>query len=162
MGQVYCSMQGAVLSASKMRAQAFCKGPGFQRSQRIWKTGPFKDKLHRQAAFGRFEGVHVEVSESGNWYLSIFLPGSFHRSPEWLGLEGTLKNISFQPSAMDTDTFHQIWLLQAPSSMALNISKGGWWSIWRGSLMRTGWGHLVQTCLNNLTQGTAASTFLPS
>lgn len=45
-------MQGAVLSASRIRAQAFCKVPKFQRSQGIWKIELLMtssvDKLHLQ------------------------------------------------------------------------------------------------------------------
>lgn len=39
-------------------------------------------------------------SGKGPSYLQV------HAIPEWLGLERTLKPISFQPSAMGRDTFH--------------------------------------------------------
>ena len=44
---------------------------------------------------------------------------------EWLGLEGTLKTIQFQPPAMGRIATHQIRLPRAPSSLALSTSKDG-------------------------------------
>lgn len=38
---------------------------------------------------------------------------------EWFELEGTLKILYFQPSAMGRDTFHHIRLLKASSSPVL-------------------------------------------
>jgi len=44
---------------------------------------------------------------------------------EWLGLEGTSKIIQFQPPAMGSIANHQIWLLRAPSNLALSASRDG-------------------------------------
>lgn len=55
----------------------------------------------------------------GSTYLSTTI---ILRITEWFGLKVTEKAISFQTSSMGRDTFHETWLIQAPSKMALDTS----------------------------------------
>ena len=53
---------------------------------------------------------------------------------EWLRLEGTLKIIQFQPSAMGRAATHQIRLPRAPFNLTLNVSRDGTATASLGSL----------------------------
>ena len=59
--------------------------------------------------------------------LKILVSSGFNNKAiiEWLRLEGTRETIHFQPLAVGRDATHQLRLLGAPSSLALNASRDG-------------------------------------
>lgn len=52
-----------------------------------------------------------------------------HGNIEWLGLEGAINSIYFQPLAMGRDIFYDTRLFKAPSSLALNTPRDGAFTI---------------------------------
>ena len=75
---------------------------------------------HSSLGHGPSQGVGVP-----NAARNAIRNAALHGVTDWFGLEGTLKITQFQPHAVGKDTSHYPKLLQAPSSLTLDIPGMG-------------------------------------